>query len=150
MGDETLTAPSAQPQKLGFWGKTKLAVKEFFKGVIDAAPRALLFSALAFTGSAVMGNAFGFNPLHVEGFTKEVVLRLMGSVALGSTIAGGIHSFQMVAKADDAPVQNKNPALTPARVASAGATREPEMSFEGVPQMTPMGNRLNPNNRVRA
>lgn len=145
MGDKPATAAVDAPQTLGFWGKTKLAVKEFFNGAIQAAPKALLFSGMAFAGSAAMGYAFDFNPLHVETFDKELVARMIGSVALGSTISGAINSVQSVMRADDAPTQTT--AAAPSRTVARSADMEPEMAFDGVPQMTPSAPRVT--NRAR-
>lgn len=141
MGDKTAPAKVEAPEKLGFWGKTKLAVKEFFYGAVEAAPKALLLSGLAFAGSAVMGNTLGFNPLQVDGFNKEVLLRLVGAVTLGSTISGAVKGVSAFIHADDPPKQTNLPA---GRVAAAGGDKEPDVAVDvqaALPRMPRMNER---------
>ena len=151
MTGETDNANGEPAQKMGFWGKAKLAVKGFFTGSVEAAPRAMIFSALAFGGSAALGYVTGgsFNPLGVETFDKFVLARYIGSVALVSTIGGVFNSVKEVMHADDpkaqapaAPVAGRAPARAP--------ERDNDVAFDGVPQMTPMGQRMANNaNRAR-
>jgi hypothetical protein len=146
MSGETGNATGEAPQKPGFWGKTALAVKGFFTGIVEAAPRAMVFSALAFGGSAAMGYVTGgaFNPLDVTRFDNFLLARYVGSVALGSTIGGVFNSVNQVMHADDPKA-----AAAPAPVAGRAPARAPEkdndVAFDGIAQMTPIGQRMNAN-----
>jgi hypothetical protein len=121
--------PAEQPKPEGFGGKAWFAVKEFFKGAVDALPRSALFSGIAFGASALMGSMFGFNPLMVQTFDSTLALRLLASIGISSSISGVINSVQEVRKLSDEP---KPQAATTAK-APRVPQREPEVNFDMTP-----------------
>ncbi len=132
------TAVAEQPQKLGLWGKTKLAVKEFFKGAVESIPKTIAYTALAFGSSAAISAATGgaFNPLSVHGLDKTLVLRMVGAVFIGSGVSGVIQGVTALNHADD-PKAPATPAAPAGRAGAAAADVEPEVFFS--PSMTPQG-----------
>ena len=139
MGVET-TAPVKPPQKLTFWGKTKLAVREFFEGAVAAAPNALLFAAIALAASATMGHTFGFNPLSVGEFNTALIGRWVGIGLISSGISGVFHSVEVLNHSDEAPKSG-----APAGKVKAAGGEVQEVSYGVSPLRTPPGTKLGNN-----
>lgn len=135
------------PQKLSFFGKAKLAVKEFFKGALSAAPMSLLYSGLAFGASAALGHYVGadFNFLKVDGLTEGVIGRLAGSVLIGSSISGVVQSVKAVIDSGSAA---KDPAPD-ARPVAAAPAQAPGLYQSLTPPITPMGQTMHRNQHLR-
>jgi len=102
--------------------KVGKAVKEFFKGALKAMPFTMIASGLAFAASAALGHYTGFNPLHIEGSFGDIAQRWVGSVLIGSSISGVVHSYKAMTS-DCEP--EATPAMPPRELErSRGRSRE--------------------------
>jgi|GEM_PF-4792041 len=139
----TNTAPEQEaPQQLSWWGKTTLAVKSFVKGAVRALPMTLAYSAVAFTGSAILGAQFGegYDFLKTGGATlSQLGVRMLGASVIGGTISGVVNSYKEVSAATspEAPVPD---ATRPATGQRRGT--QPQTHYDVSPNMTPVGQKF--------
>ena len=141
VADKTTTVEA--PQKLSFWQKTKRAVKAFFEGAVEAAPKALLIAGIALATSATLGHQFGdgFNLLKVGEFGLPLVGRWIGIGLISSSISGAVHSFEVLNQSDEAP-KSETPTV---KAKAAGAGKAQEVNYGMSPGMTPPGAKLGNN-----
>ncbi len=94
-----------QPAKpLSLWEKIKTGAVGFVKSAISYLPSGLMFAGLIMGGSALLGVATGkeaFDILHVakafhDGGVGAIATKMALSLALGSTISGGMGAWKSV------------------------------------------------------
>lgn len=132
------TQEQEAPQKLGFFGKVKLAVTSFVKSAIKAVPASIAYSAVAFTASAILGQQFGvdYDFLKTGGSTiGQLGMRMLGASVIGGTISGAVGSYQAVSGASKA---EELQALQARSEAPHGRGQQPQTQYDVSPPMTPV------------
>lgn len=96
------SAPTDIKGPMSTWEKIKSGVKGFVKTTLHYLPRGIAFSAILMGGSALLGHAVGWDPLHMlsDATTTDTVThiakRLGMTLLLGSAISGGVGAWQEI------------------------------------------------------
>lgn len=110
----------------------------------------ILYSAVAFTLSAVIGQIFpGYDFLRTGDSTiGQLGLRMIGASVIGSIISGTVNSYREVraaSKAAEAPA----PDATPRTQAVRNRGTQPATYYDVSPDMTPRGQKYVENAGIR-
>lgn len=86
---------------LSLWDKIKTGAKSFGKAALHYLPKGLLFVGLIFGASALLEHATGLGLLGVTESLKSsaIVSKVLISLAIGSTISGGIGAYKGITEA---------------------------------------------------
>lgn len=154
---ENETIPVELKKPLSGWEKFKVGVKGFFKTAIDYLPRGILFAAMFFGASALLGSIGLWDPLGAlaEGGTFHMAhaAHVIGkSALLGVLISGGVGAWQTIVMEN---TQRETEIVAQAeqikRCREFARTREPEQEYVAAytPENTPAVNTSRNINRAR-